>query len=105
MCIFCDQLKYNLLSIACIFLIYFDLSLQKQFTSKLRKKKKKKKEESNEKNDSSASEKLIETHASVLGLCAYVSAFPYDVPEDLPEVLITLSEHINNSQPIAVSII
>lgn len=47
---------------------------------------------------------VSERHAAVLGLCAYVSAFPYDVPDMLPQVLVTLSEHLNDPHPIPVSI-
>jgi proteasome activator subunit 4 len=44
-------------------------------------------------------------HASVLGLCAYVNAYPYTVPEDLPDVLMILSQHLHDPQPIPVSAI
>lgn len=47
---------------------------------------------------------VSERHAAVLGLCAYVSAFPYDVPDMLPQVLVTLSEHLNDPHPIPASI-
>lgn len=46
---------------------------------------------------------ITELHASVLGLCAYVSAFPYDVPDMLPQVLVTLGDHLNDPHPIPVS--
>ena len=41
-------------------------------------------------------------HAGVLGLCACVEAFPYDVPLFIPDVLVTLSRHLNDPQPIQV---
>ena len=47
-----------------------------------------------------AMSELLELHAGVLGLCAYVSAFPYDVPAALPGVLLTLSEHLNDPHPV-----
>lgn len=47
---------------------------------------------------------VAERHAAVLGLCAYVSAFPYDVPDMLPQVLVTLSEHLNDPHPIPATI-
>ena len=50
-------------------------------------------------------QQIIELHANVLGLCAYVSAFPYDVPDMLPQVLVTLSDHLNDPHPIPVSAI
>ena len=56
------------------------------------------------KSESINPERLVELHAGALGLCAYVNAFPYDVPDNLPEVLVTLSEHLNDPQPIASTI-
>ena len=48
-------------------------------------------------------EVINEKHTGALGLKAFVTAYPYDVPEQLPDILITLSEHVNDPQPIAVS--
>ena len=47
-------------------------------------------------------EKLIQRHAGVLGLSAYVQAYPYDVPEFMPDILMDLSGHLNDPQPIQV---
>ena len=41
----------------------------------------------------------------LLGLGAVVRAYPYDVPNFLPEVLMILSDHIHDSQPIQVGIV
>ena len=49
-----------------------------------------------------SSEKLLRRHAGVLGLCACVTAFPYDVPDFIPEILMTLSTHVDDPQPIQV---
>jgi len=46
---------------------------------------------------------LRKRHAGVLGLCAFVSANPYDVPEYVPELLMALSDHLQDPQPISVS--
>lgn len=47
---------------------------------------------------------LIQTrHAGVLGLCAFVKAHPYDVPDYLPEVFGHLGPHLTDPQPIPVS--
>lgn len=46
--------------------------------------------------------KIIKRHAGVLGLCAYVQAYPYDVPELMPQILMDLSSHVNDPQPIQV---
>jgi len=39
-----------------------------------------------------------------LGLCAFVEAFPYDVPEFVPPILMELSTHLNDPQPIPMTI-
>ena len=36
--------------------------------------------------------------SGILGLCAFVEAFPYDVPSFLPGVLMELSTHLNDPQ-------
>jgi len=43
-------------------------------------------------------------HSGVLGLCAFVEAFPYDVPEFVPPILMELSTHLNDPQPIPMTI-
>lgn len=48
-------------------------------------------------------ENLIKKHAGVLGLCSIVSAFPYEVPDFLPNVLMILVAHLHDPQPIPVS--
>lgn len=50
------------------------------------------------------SELIINYHACALELCAMVNAYPYDVPDFMPDVICTLAEHANAPQPIAVSI-
>lgn len=47
-------------------------------------------------------EALIKRHAGVLGLSALVEAYPYDVPDFMPQVLMDLSNHVNDPQPIQV---
>lgn len=42
-------------------------------------------------------------HAGVLGLSAFISSHPYDVPDFLPSVFSELSPHLNDPQPIPVS--
>ena len=36
--------------------------------------------------------------SGILGLCAFVEAFPYDVPQFLPPILMELSTHLNDPQ-------
>jgi hypothetical protein len=38
-----------------------------------------------------------------LGLCAFVDAYPYQVPEFMPEFLMILGDHLHDSEPIPVS--
>lgn len=47
-------------------------------------------------------ELLIKRHAGVLGLSACVQAYPYDVPEFIPQILMDLSNHLDDPQPIQV---
>ncbi|CAL4088618.1 unnamed protein product [Meganyctiphanes norvegica] len=76
-----------------------------EFTTQLQKKRKKaKKNRSNGPPEAMTPQQIVELHAGVLGLCAYVSAFPYDVPESLPDVLLTLSEHLNDPHPIPATV-
>lgn len=44
-------------------------------------------------------------HTGVLGLCAFISAYPYDVPEFVPNVFEHLGAHLNDPQPIPVNFI
>ena len=46
---------------------------------------------------------LIYRHAGVLALAACVQAFPYDVPDWMPQVLLDLGEHLHDPNPIQVS--
>lgn len=43
-------------------------------------------------------------HTGVLGLCAFISAYPYDIPDFVPEVFEHLGAHLNDPQPIPVII-
>ena len=52
--------------------------------------------------DSLNPQKLIKRHAGVLGMSACVQAFPYDVPEFMPQILMDLSDHLDDPQPIQV---
>lgn len=47
-------------------------------------------------------EDIEAAHSMILGLCAFVDAHPYDCPSFLPEVLITLSTHLHDPEPIPV---
>ncbi|RZF34164.1 hypothetical protein LSTR_LSTR003574 [Laodelphax striatellus] len=47
---------------------------------------------------------LIARHAAVLGLCSFINASPYDVPEEVPSILEQLGSHLNDPQPIPSTI-
>ncbi|XP_012536547.2 proteasome activator complex subunit 4B isoform X1 [Monomorium pharaonis] len=43
-------------------------------------------------------------HGGVLGLCAFIQAHPYDVPKYVPSIFEHLSPHMNDPQPIPMTI-
>ncbi|KAI4490320.1 hypothetical protein M0802_010697 [Mischocyttarus mexicanus] len=43
-------------------------------------------------------------HARVLGLCAFIRAHPYDIPDYLPSIFEHLEIHLNDPQPIPTTI-
>ena len=47
---------------------------------------------------------LANFHSGILGLCAFVEAFPYDVPDFVPDILIELEKHLHDPQPIPKTI-
>ena len=50
-----------------------------------------------------APEAVYKRHGGVLGLCAIIQAFPYDVPEIVPPVLMQVCDHIHDPMPISGS--
>lgn len=47
-------------------------------------------------------ESVRRRHMGVLGLCAFISAYPYDIPDFVPDVFEHLGAHLNDPQPIPV---
>lgn len=43
-------------------------------------------------------------HMGVLGLCAFIFAYPYDIPDFVPDIFEHLGAHLNDPQPIPVCI-
>ncbi|CAH1169598.1 unnamed protein product [Phaedon cochleariae] len=43
-------------------------------------------------------------HAAVLGLCAFIQAHPYEVPDYLPDIFEQLRPHLSDPQPIPATI-
>ena len=56
-----------------------------------------------EKCSSHEANSLVVRHAAILGLCAVVDANMYSVPSYLPDVILFLSKHLNDPQPIQKS--
>jgi len=48
--------------------------------------------------------RALQHHSGILGMCAFVEAFPYDVPKFVPPILMELSTHLNDPQPIPMTI-
>lgn len=59
---------------------------------------------SNGTTETQEAESVRRRHMGVLGLCAFIDAFPYDIPEFVPDVFEHLGAHLNDPQPIPVSI-
>ena len=85
---------------------FLDYDEQKElivvFKSKVRTKMTRKNKNKFTKEDIKS--KLGEYHSGILGLCSIVEAYPYDVPEFLPDVLMELSRHLHDPQPIPKTI-
>uniref|UniRef100_A0A8C3A3V6 Uncharacterized protein n=1 Tax=Cyclopterus lumpus TaxID=8103 RepID=A0A8C3A3V6_CYCLU len=47
---------------------------------------------------------LVRRHAGVLGLSACILSSPYDVPDWMPQILMDLSNHLNDPQPIEMTV-
>uniref|UniRef100_A0A8B9T6E1 Proteasome activator subunit 4 n=1 Tax=Anas platyrhynchos TaxID=8839 RepID=A0A8B9T6E1_ANAPL len=47
---------------------------------------------------------LVKRHAGVLGLSACILSSPYDVPTWMPQLLMDLSAHLNDPQPIEMTV-
>ncbi|TIC14990.1 hypothetical protein E3Q14_00482 [Wallemia mellicola] len=49
---------------------------------------------------------VLKLHSGILGICALINAFPYDVPSWMPELLAgVLAEHVSNSDTVISSTI
>lgn len=54
--------------------------------------------------DSDNSNAIRIRHCGVLGLCAFITAYPYEIPDFVPNVFEIISNHLNDPQPIPVSL-
>uniref|UniRef100_A0A182QSD1 Proteasome activator complex subunit 4 C-terminal domain-containing protein n=1 Tax=Anopheles farauti TaxID=69004 RepID=A0A182QSD1_9DIPT len=55
-------------------------------------------------NENAEANAVLARHTGVLGLCAFISAYPYEVPEFVPNVFEHLGAHLNDPQPIPATI-
>ncbi|ORX73645.1 hypothetical protein DL89DRAFT_289388 [Linderina pennispora] len=74
------------------------LDINEQFSKKLAKRLPRNRR--NLKNVPKYTQLVLTRHAGVLGLSCLVLAFPYTIPEWLPNVLVTLAECIDDPNPI-----
>ncbi|XP_052006994.1 proteasome activator complex subunit 4A-like isoform X1 [Xyrauchen texanus] len=54
--------------------------------------------------DTIPSADLVRRHAGVLGLSACILSSPYDVPTWMPQILMDLSAHLSDTQPIEMTV-
>eukprot|EP00095_Tigriopus_kingsejongensis_P000186 maker-scaffold41_size498431-snap-gene-0.12 protein:Tk00186 transcript:maker-scaffold41_size498431-snap-gene-0.12-mRNA-1 annotation:"proteasome activator complex subunit 4" len=47
---------------------------------------------------------ILKRHIGVIGLSAFVAAYPYDVPEYVPDILMILSDKVHDPQPIPTTV-
>jgi proteasome activator subunit 4 len=50
------------------------------------------------------SEALVKRHAGVLGLSSLLQAFPYDVPEWMPGVMVFLARYVSDPPPVSTTV-
>ena len=77
-----------------------------QFQLEVSKKIKKKPKENEYPNlfQANQSKAILVRHSGVLGLSAFVSSSPYDIPEHLPAILMVLADHLHDPQPIPATV-
>lgn len=102
----CDFISSkDTLLVSCYYLSIFFLNfqthnkLQKQFVKQSKTKLKR-----NINSDNLYVESVIKRHCGVLGLCAFIDAYPYEVPDFIPGVFSALGDHLNDPPPISVRI-
>ncbi|TSK14769.1 Proteasome activator complex subunit 4B [Bagarius yarrelli] len=82
-----------------------DISMQTHFEALCKTRlPKKRKRDMGSVVDTIPSVDLVRRHAGVLGLSACVLSSPYDVPTWMPQLLMDLSAHLNDTQPIEMTV-
>ena len=54
--------------------------------------------------DAELSKAIRLRHSGILGMCAFILAHPYDIPEDIPIIFDYLSPHLIDPEPIPVKL-
>jgi len=82
------------------------LDLMAKFKLEVSKKIRKKRKENEELSVFQANQckAVLRRHSGVLGLSAFVSSSPYDIPEHLPPILMILADHLHDPQPIPATV-
>eukprot|EP00094_Tigriopus_californicus_P000230 TCALIF_00223-PA protein Name:"Similar to psme4 Proteasome activator complex subunit 4 (Xenopus laevis)" AED:0.06 eAED:0.06 QI:66/0.84/0.71/1/0.84/0.85/14/306/1826 len=78
-------------------------SYKSKAKTKLSKKKKQSAqgtEDEVQKEEARKQKAILKRHIGVIGLSAFVSAYPYDVPDFVPDILMILSDRVHDPQPI-----
>ena len=77
-----------------------------QFKQEVSKKIRKKPKENEELSVFQANQckAILVRHSGVLGLSAFVSSSPYDIPQHLPAILMILADHLHDPQPIPATV-
>ncbi|XP_035261773.1 proteasome activator complex subunit 4B isoform X1 [Anguilla anguilla] len=82
-----------------------DASMQTHFETLCKTRlPKKKKRDLGSTVDTVPSADLMRRHAGVLGLSACILSSPYNVPSWMPQLLMNLSAHLNDTQPIEMTV-
>eukprot|EP00794_Sanderia_malayensis_P017773 gene17773-19549_t len=80
-----------------------DKDLQNRF-SDMAKTKLPKKRQFAAANDNTVANGLRKRHAGILGMSACIQAFPYDVPEWMPQVLLEVGDHLHDAAFIQATV-
>lgn len=85
--------------------IAVDDTLHKQFSQMAKTRLMKRKRDESIRNHGTSNQNayaLLQRHAGILGMSACIRAFPYEVPEWMPQMLLEVGEHLHDGNFIQV---
>lgn len=85
-------------------LLFFQVEFKKKSKTKLYKRDRLNCSKDDNRKKNLNCDALRIRHAAIIGMCAYVQAHPYDIPKYLPPIFEDLSPHMNDPEPIPVSV-